>query len=126
MKATAQMAKAPPTTLPAITPTLEEEPLDLDEGDEVAVGEWVVAVSEEDMVGVEAGMVIVAPGPASGVSEKEGWRKTTQVREKKRVFLPPTTRDSFGSQVPKVWDIQSARNDSKMNNERTVTLMSAQ
>jgi hypothetical protein len=38
IKAVAASTTTPPTTPPAMAPTLEDEPLDLDE---VAVGEWV-------------------------------------------------------------------------------------
>jgi hypothetical protein len=73
-----------------MAPTLEEEPLDLDE---VAVGEWVEAGSEEDRLGVEAAVLIVVPGPASGVSEKErGKRKTTMLGRKKGVPTADGTR----------------------------------
>jgi hypothetical protein len=79
IKTAAEIATTPPTTPPATAPTSEEEPLELDEGDEVAVGEWVEAVGEEDTMAEEAGELIVVPGPASGVSEKEtGERKTTK------------------------------------------------
>ena len=57
----------PPTTAPTL-----EEPLDLDEGDQVGVGECIAAMGGEDRLGVEAGVLIVVPEPTSGVSEKEG------------------------------------------------------
>jgi hypothetical protein len=86
-----------------MAPTLEEEPVDLDE---VGVGEWV-ALGEEDRVPEEAGVLIAAPGPASGVSEKEGWSVRRPSDGEKRVLQPPTARDSSGSQVPLTWDIHS-------------------
>jgi hypothetical protein len=50
-----------------MVPTLEEEPPELDEEDGVAVGEW-----EEDRIAEEPGVLITAPGPASGVSIRRG------------------------------------------------------
>jgi hypothetical protein len=41
-----EITTTPPTTPPATAPTLEEEPLDLDEGDEVAVVKSVELVGE--------------------------------------------------------------------------------
>jgi hypothetical protein len=68
IKAIVQITTTPPTMPPAMAPTLEEEPPDLDE---VAVGEWV-AWDEKDMISEEVGVLITAPGLASGVSEREG------------------------------------------------------
>jgi hypothetical protein len=67
IEAIAEITTIPPTMPPAMAPTLEEPP-DLDE---VAVGEWV-ALDEEDRMAEAEGVLITAPGPASGVSEKEG------------------------------------------------------
>jgi hypothetical protein len=73
IKAVAEITMTPPVMPPMMAPTLEDETLDLDE---VAVGD-LVAWDDEDRIAEEAGVLITAPGPASGVSEKEG-RKTTK------------------------------------------------
>jgi hypothetical protein len=67
IKAVTEIITTPPTTPPAMAATLEEEPLELDEEDEVGVGG-----DEEDGMAEEPGVLITAPGPASGESEKVG------------------------------------------------------
>jgi hypothetical protein len=79
IKAAAEITITPPMAPPAMAPALEEEPLDLDE---VAVGEWVVW-NEEGTMAEAAGVLITAPGLASGVSEKEGGSVRQPVTEKK-------------------------------------------
>jgi hypothetical protein len=81
IRAAAETATTPPATPPAMAPTLEEEPPELDEGDEV---EETVCSDDEMEEGVEAATVevgtkedvdltiplIIAPGSTSGVSER--------------------------------------------------------
>ena len=78
MRAAAETATTPPVTPPAMAPTLEEEPLELDEVDEVEVWEDEMeeeaeAVTREDGAtedgDVQVPESIIAPGGTSGKSK---------------------------------------------------------
>jgi hypothetical protein len=101
IKAVTEIATTPPTTPPTTAPILEEEPPDLDEGDDVVVGEWVEAVSEEDRLGVGAGVLIVVPGPASGVSEKEGSVRQPSGGKKKECYYRRRYATHLDSRCPR-------------------------
>jgi hypothetical protein len=120
MNAAAEIAIIPPMTPPTTAPTLEE-PLDFDEGVEVAVE----AMGREDRVTEDHGVFNLSFGPVSGVSEGKGG-SIRRPNEGKICF--PTTDGLRFIKIPgalSLGNTVSMQRRRRMS-QRTVTSMSAQ